>query len=98
MGQMVLMTEYRTRPGKRDELFQVFERFLAHQKTSGRDFVVWSKSTTERDASFLFEYWNDAESFGDLMAESCYADFVLAVDQLVKTAPTTTVSVPLLVA
>jgi hypothetical protein len=40
MGQMMVMTEYRTKPGRRDELFRAFERLLAHQKVSGRDFIV----------------------------------------------------------
>ena len=60
---MVLVTKYRTRPGKRDELFQLFDRLLANRRTLGRDVVMWCDSTTERDASFLFEYWSDATSF-----------------------------------
>jgi quinol monooxygenase YgiN len=97
MGQMVLMTEYRTKPGKRNELFELFDRLLAHDRVIGQDFLVWSTSTTDRDASFLFEYWSDADGFADLVNDPRFVEYISGVDQLVKTRPVTTVSVPHLV-
>ncbi len=97
VGEMMLLTEYRTRPGKRDELFRLFDRLIAHRGTTGRDFMVWSNSTTERDASFLFEYWSDADRFGHLFEDSSYLEYVVAVDDLVLSPPVTTVTVPRLI-
>jgi quinol monooxygenase YgiN len=94
---MMIVTEYRTKPGKREELFEVFRRLLTHPRTAGRDVVIWSNSTTERDASFLFEYWSNADSFADLAAADWYREYVTAVDELVKTPPVSTVTVPRLI-
>jgi|GEM_PF-6908660 quinol monooxygenase YgiN len=91
---MVLVTEYRTRPGKRDELFRLFERLLAHRRTFGRDVMMWCDSATERDASFLVEYWSDSTSFARLTETPWYAEYVAAVDVLVDSPPHTTVTVP----
>ena len=97
MGQMVLMTEYRTKPGRRTELFELFERLLAHDRVIGQDVIVWSTSTTDRDASFLFEYWSDADGFADLVNAPRFVEYVSGVDQLVKTRPITTVTFPQLI-
>jgi len=94
MGQMMVMTEYRTKPGKRDELFRAFERLLADKKVSGRDFVIWSTSAVEIDASFLFEYWSDAENFAYLVDAPWFVEYLTAVDALVSTSPTAKVTVP----
>jgi quinol monooxygenase YgiN len=97
MSQMMLMTEYLTRTGKREELFHLFESLLANTVATGRDFVAWSTSTTERDASYLVEYWSDAELFADFVNSPWYAAYVAAIDDLVKSPPSTTVGVPRLV-
>jgi len=91
---MVLVTEYRTKPGKRDEPFKLFERLLAHRVSHGRDAMMWCDSATERDASFLVEYWSDATSFARLAESPCYAEYVAEVDVLVDAPPDTTVTVP----
>ncbi len=98
MAKMMVMTEYRTKPGKRDELFRAFERLLAHQQVSGRDFVVWCTSEVEVDASFLFEYWSDAENFAYLVDAPWFVEYLTAVDALVSTSPTAKVTVPRLFA
>jgi quinol monooxygenase YgiN len=91
---MVLMTEYRTKPGKRNELFQLFERLIGRERVLGQECLVWSDSSTDRDASFLFEYWSDAESFADLASSERFVEYIAGVDQLVKVRPITTVTVP----
>jgi hypothetical protein len=97
MSEMTILTEYRTKPGKRDELFDAIRQLLAHPKTSGQDVVVWSTSTTERNVSFLFQYWSEAEGFADLAITDWYAEYVTTVDQLVTTPPIITVTVPVLI-
>jgi quinol monooxygenase YgiN len=94
MSQMVLMTEYRTRPGKRNELFELFDRLLAEDGTPGRGFIVWSTSEIDRDSSYLFEYWSDAADFAELTATPQFAEYIAGVDRLVSTQPVTTVTVP----
>lgn len=47
MSEMMLMTEYLTRSGKREELFHLFKTLLDNTSAAGRDFVAWSTSTTE---------------------------------------------------
>ena len=47
MSQMIVVTEYRAKPGKRGELFELFDRLLAPQLAPGRDLVVWSNSAIE---------------------------------------------------
>lgn len=97
MSKMMVVTEYRTKPGKREELFDLFERVLAPQGAPGRDMMVWSNSTIERDASFLHEYWSDADGFARVFDMPWYVEYVLGVDELVRMPPTTVVSVPLFV-
>jgi quinol monooxygenase YgiN len=94
MSQMVLMTEYRTRPGKRNELFALFDRLLAEDAVPGRGFIVWSTSEIDRDSSYLFEYWNDADDFAELTTTPQFAEYVAGVDRLVSAEPVTTVTVP----
>jgi hypothetical protein len=94
---MTILTEYRTKPGKQEDLFDAIRQLLAHPKIAGQDAVVWSTSTTERNVSFLFEYWSQAEGFADLAATEWYADYVTTVDRLVTVPPITTVTVPHLV-
>lgn len=94
---MTILTEYRTKPGRREELFEAFRRLLANAKIAGQDVTIWSTSTTEHDASFLFEYWSEAESFADLALTPWYAEYLTTVDRLVVAPPVTTVTVPLLV-
>jgi quinol monooxygenase YgiN len=94
MSQMVLVTEYRTRPGKRNELYALFDRLLARDLVPGRGFMAWSTSATERDASYLFECWSDADNYATLVATSEFAEYIAGVDLLVTTQPVTTVSVP----
>lgn len=92
---MTILTEYRTAPGRRGELFEAFRRLLANRETAGQDVIVWSTSTTERDASFLFEYWSEAENFADHALTAWYAEFMTKVDELVTAPPVTKVTVPL---
>ncbi len=94
---MMIMTEYLTRSGKRDELFHLFEMLLDNTSATGRDFVAWSTSATEREASYLFEYWSDAEQFADFVTTAWYANYASAIDELVESPPSTTISVPRLV-
>jgi quinol monooxygenase YgiN len=94
---MTLMTEYVTRSGKREELFHLFEMLLDNTSATGREFIAWSTSATEHEASYLFEYWSDAEQFADFVTTAWYARYVSAVADLVAFPPTTTVSVPRLV-
>ena len=97
MSEMTILTEYRTKPGKRDELFDAIRQLLAHPKTAGQDAVVWSTSTTELNVSFLFQYWSEAEGFADLAITEWYADYAMVVDKLVTSPPVITVTVPVLV-
>jgi quinol monooxygenase YgiN len=94
VGPMVIMTEYKTKAGKRNELFQLFERLLGHGRAFGQDCLVWSNSATDRNASFLFEYWSDAESFADLARSERFVEYIAGVDRLVKVRPVTTAAVP----
>lgn len=97
MSQMLLVTEYRTRPGKREELFAAFEKLVSQPRAGGQDFVVWSNSATERDASYLFEYWSEAERYSDLYDFPWYLEYITSVDGLIESPPTTTVTIPRLV-
>jgi quinol monooxygenase YgiN len=94
---MMVVTEYLTKPGKRRELFELFDRLLASQRAPGRDLVIWSTSTVERDASYMIEYWSDAAGFARVFDMPWYLEYVIGVDELVRIPPSTVVSVPVFI-
>lgn len=64
MSQVAMIVKTKTQPGKRDEMFRLYEQQLAPRALSNdaQPVVVWCADTSDTDTFFLFEIYRDEAS------------------------------------
>ena len=61
MEKLVLIVKSQTRPGKRDDVYRLFEKYLAArvQATDALEVFVWCADESDADTFYIFEIYGD---------------------------------------
>ena len=61
MPKLALIVKTRTQPGKRDDVYRLFEKYLASrvQGTDALEVFVWCADKTDADTFYIFEIYAD---------------------------------------
>ena len=61
MEKLALIVKTKTQPGKRDEVYRLFEKYLAPrvQDTDALEVFVWCADEIEPDTFYIFEIYGD---------------------------------------
>lgn len=87
----------RARPGKRDELFELYEEHLAPRADANesQEVVVWCADQQDPDVFVLFELYGDADALGANAGADWFATYMQAAMPLLAGQPQVTTATPL---
>ncbi len=90
MGDLALFISSKAQPGKRDEVFELYEKILVPQAEANdaQEVIAWCADQHDPDAFYLFEMYRDAESFGENAQSNGFAEFMAASGPLMAGEPT----------
>ena len=93
---LVLTVRGRTKTGKRDELFALFEKHLAPraEKNQAQRLVVWAADADDADTFSLIEIYDDASAAAANANTSWFAEYMAASTPLLEGMPSMTAGSP----
>lgn len=96
MGELALFISSKAQPGKRDEIFSLYEKILVPRagENDAQEVVVWCADQHDPDAFHLFEVYRDSESFGQNAQSEWFAEFMGASAPLLAGEPTVAMTAP----
>ena len=96
MAELALFISSKAQPGKRDEIFALYQQHLVPraEANDAQEVVVWCADQHDPDAYHLFEMYRDGESFGENAQASWFADFMAASAPLMAGEPTVAMATP----
>lgn len=97
MGDLALFISSKAQPGKRDEVFALYQEMLAPraEENDAQEVVAWCADQHDPDAFYLFEIYRDADSFGQNAQSEWFAEFMAASGPLMAGEPTVGMANPL---
>ena len=96
MTPFALMIKHRTRPGKRDEVRNVWERHMASAITAnaGHAAYFYCFDNTEPDSIWAFQQYVSIEASLEFLQTSSYAAYLKEVEPLLAGPPRVTALTP----
>lgn len=96
MSPVMMIIEGRTLPGKRDDVYALFEKHLAPRATAedGQRLVVWAASEGDDDAFQLVEIYNDQAVMERNATAEWFWAYMSEVGPLLDGEPRVTTSTP----
>lgn len=85
------------RPGKRDELFSLYQEHLAPraEANEAQEVVVWCADQHDPDSFVLFELYRDAEALGANARADWFEAYMAAAMPLLAGEPQVTMATPM---
>lgn len=96
MSQLTIFIKTRCQPGKRDEVFKLWEKHLKPRLMSNPDQIGYSFSYDNYDENVfhLFELYASQEAFQANSQESWFADYMAEAGPLLDGEPEFSMSTP----
>jgi quinol monooxygenase YgiN len=96
VGKLALIIRGRSKPGKRDDIRQLFELHLAKRAISNdaQEVVVWCADDKDPDAFHLFEVYRDRTSFQANATAPWFQEYMEKVRPLIAGQPELIMATP----
>ena len=96
MNELAMIIESKARPGKRDELFELYRQHLAPraEANEAQQVVVWAADQQDPDVFVLFELYRDAASLQENAGADWFASYMQAAVPLLAGEPHVTMATP----
>jgi quinol monooxygenase YgiN len=96
MPKTALFIASKARPGKRDEIFELYEKMMVpHAEANEKqEIVVWCADQKDPDAFHLFEIYSDSQSFEANARSKFFTEYMEAVGPLLAVEPTVGMATP----
>lgn len=96
MGELALFISSKAQPGKRDEVYELYQTMMAPkaEANDGQEVVVWCADQHDPDGFHLFEVYRDADTFGANAQSDFFQEFMQASGPLLAAEPTVAMSTP----
>lgn len=97
MTKVAMMIRSKAQPGRRDELFQLYQQHLAPhaEANDAQECVVWCADQQDPEAFVLFEIYRSADAMGANAGADWFAAYLQAAMPLLAGEPEITMSTPL---
>lgn len=89
MGELAMIIKSKAQPGKRDELYDLYQREMAPRAADNeaQEVVVWCADEQDDDTFYLFEIYRDMASFGANAQTPWFAAFMAEAGPLLAGEP-----------
>ncbi|MEM7272733.1 MAG: antibiotic biosynthesis monooxygenase [Actinomycetota bacterium] len=96
MGDLALFISSKAQPGKRDEIYQLYQTIMAPRAEANerQEVVVWCADQHDPDGFHLFEVYTDAEAFGANAQSEFFQEFMQASGPMLAGEPTVAMCSP----
>ena len=97
MNKLAMIIKSTAAPGKRDELYDLYQTHLAPRAEANdqQEVVVWCADQQNEDAFVLFEIYADAAALGENATSDWFAAYMEAAMPLLASEPEITMADPL---
>ena len=97
MSRLAMIIRSTAQPGKRDELFALYQEQLAPraEANEAQEVVVWCADQQDPDVFVLFELSRDAEALGANAGADWFAAYMAAAMPLLAGEPQVTMAAPM---
>lgn len=89
MSKLAMIIKTRTRPGKREDVANLYREHMAPRAKANDDqeVVVWCDDAHDPDVFYLFEIYSNQEAMGANAQAPWFADYMAAVGPLLAAEP-----------
>ena len=96
MGDLAMIIKTKAQPGKRDELFELYNQMLVPraEENDAQEVVVWSADQHDPDTFYLFEIYSDGEAMGANAAAPWFAEYMAQAGPLLAGEPEVGMATP----
>lgn len=96
MTRLAMIIRSTAQPGKRDELYELYQQHLAPraEANEAQEVVVWCADQQDPDVFVLFELYRDAEALGVNAGAEWFAEYMQAAMPLLAGEPQVTMASP----
>lgn len=96
MSRLAMLVRTRARPGRRDEIEQLYREMLAPraEENAGQEVVVWCADQHDPDTFYLFEIYRDADAMGMNAQAPWFAEYMQKVAPLLADEPEVGMATP----
>ena len=96
MGKVAIIVKSKAAPGKRDELYDLYQEHLAPRAEANPDqeLVVWCADQHDPDAFVLFEMYANGEALGANAGADWFATYMAAAMPLLAAEPEVAMTEP----
>jgi quinol monooxygenase YgiN len=97
MSRLAMIVTSKTQPGKRDELFRLYQDHLAPRadQNQSQEVVVWAADQHDPDTFHLFEVYSDAAAMGANATADWFGAYMQAAMPLLAGEPRVSMAEPL---
>lgn len=96
MGEVAMFITSKAKPGKRDEILELYRELLAPRAEANdrQEVVMWAADQQDQDTFHLFEVYADGEALGANAQSSWFADYMAKAGPLLGGAPEVAMASP----
>ncbi len=89
MEKLVLIVKTKTQPGKRDDVYRLFEQYLLPrvQDTDALEMFVWCADESDADTFYIFEIYGDRSIQQVNAKDPAYLAYLQEAQPLLATPP-----------
>ena len=97
MSAVALIVRHKTKPGMRDEMRSIWERFVKPNALKNPDHLAYyfCYDTEDRDAVTAFQIFSNAQAKDAFLKSEWYPDYIREVSNCIIAAPHITVTTPI---
>ena len=97
MSKLAMIIRSTAQPGKRDELYELYQQHLAPraEANDAQEVVVWCADQQDPDVFVLFEIYRDAEALGANAGAEWFAEYMQSAMPLLAGEPQVTMAAPM---
>ena len=96
MEKLALVITSRTQPGKRDEVYALYQQMMAPRAADNeaQEVVVWCNVADDPDAFVLFEIYRDHGTFAANASAPWFGEYMASAGPLLASEPEVTMATP----
>lgn len=96
MSELAVIITSTTQPGRRDDVFAMYEDHLAPRAVDNEDqlVVVWTDDQADADTFHLFELYANVDAFQANASAPFFAEYMAAAGPLLAAQPTIRMATP----
>ena len=96
MAKLVLIVKTKTQPGKRDEVYRLFQKHLAARvdATAALQVFVWCADETDADTFYIFEIYGDRAVQQTNAGDPAYHTYLQEAQPLLASGPEVVTATP----